>query len=93
MPFVPSVLIRLQRPLLRPFGTLIAVGCLPEQVRGRLGIEWSDAEQRRFERLTAVIRTLSPLIPHRLNRWSLLTTMRLIGIKTRKERYRPAPHS
>ncbi|GAA2733445.1 oxygenase MpaB family protein [Actinocorallia aurantiaca] len=92
VPFVPSVLIRLQRPLLRPFGTLIAVGCLPERVRTRLGIAWSDAEQRRFERLAAVVRTLTPLIPPRLNRWSLLTTMRLIGIKTRKERYRPAPH-
>jgi uncharacterized protein (DUF2236 family) len=89
VPFVPSALIRLQRPLLRRFGTLIAVGCLPEQVRERFGIEWSRAEQRRFDRMAALIRALAPLIPRRLNRWSLLTAMRLIGIKTRKERYRP----
>ncbi|MEO3784192.1 oxygenase MpaB family protein [Actinocorallia sp. B10E7] len=91
VPFIPSVLIRAQRPLLRRFGTLIAVGCLPEQVRRRFGIAWSQAEQRRFDRMAAALRVLTPLIPPHLNRWCLLTTMRLIGVKTRKERY--VPHS
>ncbi|MEU8343424.1 oxygenase MpaB family protein [Spirillospora sp. NPDC048832] len=90
VPFVPSPAIRAARPVLRPLGTLVAIGCLPEAVRSRFDIEWSAREQRRFDRMAALVRASARLVPRRLDRWMLLTQMRLIGAKTRKERYRPA---
>ncbi|MFD0853106.1 oxygenase MpaB family protein, partial [Actinomadura adrarensis] len=48
VPFVPSLVLRMNRPMLRRLGTLVAIGCLPEPVRERFGIEWTSAERRRF---------------------------------------------
>lgn len=91
VPFVPAFVIRMNRPILRPFGTLVAIGCLPEPVRDRFGIEWSAGEQRRFDRMATTIRVMLRPLPRRVNRWTLLTAMRIIGAKTRGERYRPHP--
>ncbi|TQM69652.1 uncharacterized protein (DUF2236 family) [Actinomadura hallensis] len=90
VPFVPSAAVRAARPVLRPLGTLVAIGCLPESVRTRFGIAWSAREQRRFDRMAALIRASARVVPRRLDQWMLLTQLRIIGAKTRKERYRPA---
>jgi len=89
VPFVPSFAIRMGRPVLRRLGTRIAIGCLPAPVRERLGIEWSAAEQRGFDRMATRIRIMTRPLPRRVNQRTLLTSMRIIGAKTRDERYRP----
>jgi uncharacterized protein (DUF2236 family) len=86
---VPSAVVRAGRPVLRRLGTLVAVGCLPEPVRERFDIEWTASEQRRFDRMAAVIRASARLVPRRLDQWMLLTQLRAIGAKTRRDRYRP----
>ncbi|WP_245623225.1 oxygenase MpaB family protein [Spirillospora albida] len=91
VPFVPSSAIRAGRPLLRRLGTLVAIGCLPAPVRERFDIEWTASEQRRFNRMARTVRVSARLVPRRLDRRVLLTQLRLIGAKTRSERYRPAP--
>lgn len=91
VPFVPDMAIRLGRPVLRRVGTLIAIGCLPEPVRQRLEIVWSESEQCQFNRLATALRHTGSLIPAAINRRALLTAMRLIGDKTRNDRYRPDP--
>jgi uncharacterized protein (DUF2236 family) len=90
VPFVPSAVVRAGRPVLRRLGTLVAVGCLPEPVRERFDIEWTASEQRRFDRMAAVIRASARLVPRRLDQWMLLMQLRAIGAKTRRDRYRPA---
>jgi uncharacterized protein (DUF2236 family) len=70
----------------------VAIGCLPEPVRTRFGIEWSPRDQRRFDRMAALVRASARLVPRRLDQWMLLTQLRMIGAKTRRERYRPTEH-
>jgi uncharacterized protein (DUF2236 family) len=89
VPFVPRFVIRMNRPVLRPLGTLVAIGCLPAPVREQFDIAWTEAEQRRFDRMARMIRAALRPVPRGLNRWALLSAMRVIGAKTRDERYRP----
>ncbi|MFD0689899.1 oxygenase MpaB family protein [Actinomadura fibrosa] len=77
--------------MLRPLGTLVAIGCLPPPMRERFGIAWSPVEQRRFERLAVLVRAAVRPLPRRVDRWAPPTAMRVIGARTRRERYRPPP--
>ncbi|MBT2526077.1 DUF2236 domain-containing protein [Streptomyces sp. ISL-99] len=57
-------------PLLLPplarFRAFLTVGYLPPDAREALGLEWSDAQERRLRRFSRVVRTLVPLLPERL---------------------------
>ena len=44
-------------------GSLATLGMLPPTLRDRLGVEWSDAMERRFRALAAVARRAGPLLP------------------------------
>jgi uncharacterized protein (DUF2236 family) len=43
-------------------GSLATLGMLPPTLRDRLGVEWSDAEERRFRALAAISRRARPLM-------------------------------
>ncbi|WP_099020995.1 oxygenase MpaB family protein [Mycolicibacterium palauense] len=68
-PLRPLVL-RAMRPALR-FNYLSVVGLLDPRLRARLGVTWSDREQRRLVRAYAVIRTLYRILPDRLTYFPL----------------------
>jgi uncharacterized protein (DUF2236 family) len=90
LPLIPSALVEAARPVLRPLGTLIALGCLPPAVRVRFAIPWTTANQRSFDRLAAAIRFGFRAVPRSANRRSFLMVLRAIGADTRDQRYRPA---
>ncbi|ASU82417.1 DUF2236 domain-containing protein [Nocardiopsis gilva YIM 90087] len=53
-------------PLLRPLVRLqcfLAAGLLPPRIREQLGLAWSARQQRRFDRLFAVLRAVYPRLP------------------------------
>lgn len=53
-----AVLRFLPRPLsvvLGPFNRFVTTGFLPPRFRERMGLHWTTAQQRRFDRLTAII--------------------------------------
>jgi uncharacterized protein (DUF2236 family) len=61
------------RPLwaaLRPAGRFLlrdaSVGTLPPRLREKLGLTWTEAQQRRLLGLAAVVRRTSPAVPARL---------------------------
>jgi uncharacterized protein (DUF2236 family) len=55
---------------LRPAGRYLlrdaSVGTLPPRLRDKLGLTWTDAQQRRLLRLAAVVRRAGPAVPARL---------------------------
>jgi uncharacterized protein (DUF2236 family) len=89
-PLMPAALARAARPALRPLGELIALGCLPSLVRDRFAISWTTANQRNFDRLAAAIRFGLKAVPRSANHRSFLTVLRVVGARTRDQRYRPA---
>lgn len=48
---------------------LISIGMLPAAVRLQYGFPWSERETRRFDRATAVIRGVRPLLPRPIRHW------------------------
>ncbi|MGI8752448.1 MAG: oxygenase MpaB family protein [Acidimicrobiales bacterium] len=60
---------------LRPMGGSVlhdlTVGTLPPALRHKLGLAWSDRQQRRLEQMAAAIRTATPLIPDRALQYPL----------------------
>ncbi|MCP9985695.1 DUF2236 domain-containing protein [Streptomyces sudanensis] len=57
-------------PLLRPpflrFRAFVAVGFLPPEAREAIGLDWSDAQERRLRLLGLVARAVVPALPERL---------------------------
>ncbi|GAA2963848.1 oxygenase MpaB family protein [Streptomyces enissocaesilis] len=53
-------------PPLARFRAFLTLGYLPPDARRALGLEWSDAQERRLRRFSRVVRTLVPLLPERL---------------------------
>ncbi|MFF4540100.1 oxygenase MpaB family protein [Streptomyces aureus] len=57
-------------PLLRPplarLNVFVTTGLLPPGARERLGLAWSDRDERRLRRFGAVVRRTVPLLPERL---------------------------
>jgi uncharacterized protein (DUF2236 family) len=52
-----------------PFSQLLwlgGIGLLPAELRGRLGIPWSESEERRFRAIGVISRGLTPVMPERL---------------------------
>lgn len=63
-------LLRRLWPVLRPpaarLNVFVATGLLPPAVRDRLGLDWTERDERRLRRFGAVVRTVVPLLPERL---------------------------
>ncbi|WP_335932919.1 oxygenase MpaB family protein [Streptomyces sp. PTD5-9] len=53
-------------PPLARFRRFVTVGLMPPEARAVLGLEWTDAQERRLRRLGAVVRRVVPLLPERL---------------------------
>jgi uncharacterized protein (DUF2236 family) len=85
--FLLTPLGRLGTPLkwlVRPLGTFITGGFLPERFREELGLEWNECRQRRFDRFIAVgaaiTRALPPVLrafPLNLYLWDTRRRLRL----------------
>ncbi|MEU1469247.1 oxygenase MpaB family protein [Streptomyces sp. NPDC005761] len=52
-------------PLAR-FRTFLTVGLMPPEAREAIGLEWTDAQERRLRRFCAVVRVVVPVLPERL---------------------------
>lgn len=73
-PTVPKLLHPLVRRLARPairFNYLSVVGLLDPRLREKLGVGWSDAEERQLQRIYSVIRTAYRVLPDRLTYFPL----------------------
>ncbi|MFF5932758.1 oxygenase MpaB family protein [Streptomyces sp. NPDC012508] len=53
-------------PRLARFRSFITVGLMPPDAREALGLEWSDAQERRLRRFARVVRAVVPVLPERL---------------------------
>ncbi|MEV0063746.1 oxygenase MpaB family protein [Nocardia sp. NPDC050718] len=56
---------RTGRPLVGKVNALVTAGLLDPKIRGMLGIEWTPARQRAFDRLAALSRAVLPRLPRR----------------------------
>ncbi|GAA4857748.1 oxygenase MpaB family protein [Saccharopolyspora rosea] len=63
--FLPAVL----RVPFRRLHLLLTTGFLPPEFRARMGLRWSDRDQRRFDRLTAAIGAVALRLPGPLRRF------------------------
>ncbi|MEV7611773.1 oxygenase MpaB family protein [Streptomyces sp. NPDC089799] len=68
-PLPLRVLTRLAWPLLRAlflrFRAFVTVGYMPPEARAAIGLEWTDAQERRLRRFSFAVRHLVPLLPER----------------------------
>jgi uncharacterized protein (DUF2236 family) len=74
LPTVPAPLRPLFRRALRPalrFNYLSVVGLLDPRLRAKLGVTWSEHEQRQLVRIYTVIRTAYRVLPDRLTYFPL----------------------
>jgi len=62
MEFLPWPL----RAITGPFNLFATTGFLPAEFRTLMRLEWSESQQRRFERLLAALRLADRLIPHQV---------------------------
>ncbi|MFJ3582523.1 oxygenase MpaB family protein [Streptomyces sp. NPDC090127] len=53
-------------PRLARFRSFVTVGLMPAEARAALGLEWSDAQERRLRRFARVVRVVVPALPERL---------------------------
>lgn len=69
-PLALRLLLRALWPVLLPplarFRGFLAVGLMPPDAREAIGLEWSDAQERRLRRFCAVVRVVVPVLPERL---------------------------
>jgi uncharacterized protein (DUF2236 family) len=89
-PLGPMPFKSLLTPLVAPAAELLAIGCLPEEVRRRFAMAWGPAEQAQFRGICAAIRQGFRFVPAAVNRRTLRDVQRRIGASTRARRYRPA---
>jgi uncharacterized protein (DUF2236 family) len=89
-PLGPLPFKTLLTPLVAPAAELLALGCLPTEVRHRFALPWGAAEQAQFRGICAAIRQGFRFVPSVVNRRTLRDVQRRIGASTRTRRYRPA---
>ncbi|MFD9482571.1 oxygenase MpaB family protein [Streptomyces sp. NPDC059991] len=69
-PLPVRLLLRLFWPVLLPpmarFRRFVTVGFLPPDAREALGLEWTDAQERKLRRFGRVVRAVVPVLPERL---------------------------
>ncbi|MFI9628456.1 oxygenase MpaB family protein [Streptomyces sp. NPDC052042] len=53
-------------PPLARFRRFVTIGLMPPDAREAIGLEWTDAQERRLRRLGAVVRWVVPVLPERL---------------------------
>lgn len=69
---IPGPVWRLISWPLSKYADLIPVGSMPAQVRAALGLRWTPAQERRYQRVAAIIRRLNPVfeaLPQRALYW------------------------
>lgn len=66
--WIPRPLWWLARPLVMGGSMWLAAGLMPPVAREKLGLVWTDRDERRLSLLARAVRTVWPLVPHRL-RW------------------------
>ncbi|MEU1281325.1 oxygenase MpaB family protein [Streptomyces sp. NPDC005805] len=69
-PWPLRLLLRALWPVLLPrlarFRRFMTIGLMPPEARDALGLEWTDAQERRLRRFSRVVRTVVPALPERL---------------------------
>ncbi|WP_310724478.1 oxygenase MpaB family protein [Streptomyces sp. N2A] len=64
------LLLRLVWPWLRPrfarFRRFVTIGLMPPDARRAIGLEWTEAQERRLRRFGRVVRVVVPALPERL---------------------------
>ncbi|MFJ9407824.1 oxygenase MpaB family protein [Streptomyces sp. NPDC101393] len=64
------LLLRWAWPVIRPafarFRRFVTIGLMPPDARHALGLEWTDAQERRLRRFGKVVRAVVPVLPERL---------------------------
>ncbi|MFJ2897166.1 oxygenase MpaB family protein [Streptomyces sp. NPDC087218] len=69
-PLPVRLLLRALWPVLLPplarFRRFVTVGLMPPDAREAIGLEWTDAQERRLRRWCAVVRHVVPVLPERL---------------------------
>ncbi|MGW2409605.1 oxygenase MpaB family protein [Streptomyces sp. NPDC001739] len=64
------LLLRLVWPWLRPrfarFRRFVSIGLMPPDARRAIGLEWTEAQERRLRRFGRVVRVVVPALPERL---------------------------
>ncbi|MFJ5550357.1 oxygenase MpaB family protein [Streptomyces sp. NPDC093225] len=69
-PLPVRLLVRAAWPLLRRlflrFRAFVTVGLMPPDARAAIGLEWTDAQERRLRRFCRVVRAVVPVLPERL---------------------------
>ncbi|MBB6173566.1 uncharacterized protein (DUF2236 family) [Nocardiopsis mwathae] len=76
-------------PLLRPlarFQAFLASGLLPPRIRDQLGLAWSEARQRRFDRLFSALRRVYPRLPAAVRTFPMRAYMWDMRRQTRRNR-------
>lgn len=53
-------------PPLARFRGFLTVGLMPPDAREAIGLEWTEAQERRLRRFCAVVRMVVPVLPERL---------------------------
>lgn len=69
-PLAVRLLLRALWPVLLPplarFRGFLTVGLMPPDAREAIGLEWTEAQERRLRRFCAVVRVVVPVLPERL---------------------------
>ncbi|OII67083.1 MULTISPECIES: oxygenase MpaB family protein [unclassified Streptomyces] len=69
-PLLPRLVLRACWPLLWPrvvrFRSFLTVGFMPPEAREAIGLEWTDAQERKLRRFARVVRLVVPALPERL---------------------------
>ncbi|MCT4353249.1 DUF2236 domain-containing protein [Streptomyces sp. Je 1-79] len=69
-PLPLRLLLRALWPVLLPrlarFRAFVTIGLMPPDAREAVGLEWTDAQERRLRRLARVVRAVVPVLPERL---------------------------
>ncbi|WP_236241290.1 oxygenase MpaB family protein [Streptomyces sp. CC228A] len=69
-PLLPRLALRACWPLLWPrvarLRSFLTVGFLPPEARDAIGLEWTDAQERKLRRFARVVRLVVPALPERL---------------------------
>ncbi|MEV6652094.1 oxygenase MpaB family protein [Streptomyces sp. NPDC051219] len=76
-------------PPLARFRSFVTIGYMPPDAREAIGLAWSDAQERRLRRFSAVVRTVVPVLPERLRYLPMARQAR--ALERRETRRRTAP--
>ncbi|WP_369374812.1 oxygenase MpaB family protein [Streptomyces sp. cg36] len=94
-PLPVRLVLRLLWPVLLPrylrLRRFLSIGFLPPDARAALGLEWSDAQERKLRRLGRVVRAVVPVLPERLRYLPLARRARARRRAAARRRVTPRP--